>query len=259
MILQNEIKQKARENGVPVSTIERDYAQNWLLMALSPLPVLLKGGTGIRKIYIENYRFSDDLDFTLLKKIDNEELNILIENALERAKEESGINFSMDENIREITNGFELNIYFQIMQRGENKTAIKIDITKYENENILLPINTKHINHPYSDKLNAEIKVYSLEEILAEKIRSIFQRTRPRDLYDVWYLWDKIEQKKVFEIILAKFKAKNIEISFKDIEKRKDDFKNSWESSLRHQLKTLPEFEKVFLTVFEEIKFVLKK
>ena len=28
----------------------------------------IKGGTGIIKVYIENYRFSDDLDFTLLEK-----------------------------------------------------------------------------------------------------------------------------------------------------------------------------------------------
>ena len=70
MITQNEIRQKAREHEVPVSTIERDYAQNWLLMALPSLPLVLKGGTGIRKVYIGDYRFSDDLDFTLLDKID---------------------------------------------------------------------------------------------------------------------------------------------------------------------------------------------
>jgi len=27
----------------------------------------LKGGTGIRKAFLDNYRFSDDLDFTLLE------------------------------------------------------------------------------------------------------------------------------------------------------------------------------------------------
>ena len=62
-----EIKEAARAFGVPPSTIERDYAQNWLLAHLSTLPMALKGGTGIRKVFIENYRFSDDLDFTLLE------------------------------------------------------------------------------------------------------------------------------------------------------------------------------------------------
>jgi len=39
--------------------VERDYAQNWLLFRLSKtfIKMALKGGTGIRKVYIENYRF----------------------------------------------------------------------------------------------------------------------------------------------------------------------------------------------------------
>lgn len=72
MIPAREIKEHAREYGVPPSTIERDYAQNWLLAFLSPLPMALKRGTGIRKVYIENYRFSDDLDFTLLEAINKD-------------------------------------------------------------------------------------------------------------------------------------------------------------------------------------------
>jgi len=32
------------------------------------------------------------------------------------------------------------------------------------------------------------LQVYSLEEILAEKLRSLLTRTEPRDLYDVHYI-----------------------------------------------------------------------
>jgi len=64
MITRREIREKAREFGVPVSTIERDYAQNWLLKPLSSVNMVLKGGTGIRKAYIGDYRFSDDLFYS---------------------------------------------------------------------------------------------------------------------------------------------------------------------------------------------------
>lgn len=259
MISQNEIKEKGRVYGVPLSTIERDYAQNWLLMALSSFPLVLKGGTGIRKVYIGDYRFSDDLDFTLLDKMNNDELDVLIEKALEKAKEKSGINFSKNKGVKDVTNGFELNVYFQLMQKGENKTAIRMDITKHESEKILLPINIKKIIHPYSDDLSAEVKVYTLEELIAEKIRSLFQRTRPRDLYDVWYLWDKVYRKKVFEILPKKFMAKNVEINIRDIEQRKDNFKNAWESSLSHQISRLLDFEEVFSSTFEKIENILKE
>lgn len=254
MIPQNEVGEKAREYGVPVSTIERDYAQNWLLRYLSQINMVLKGGTGIRKTYIENYRFSDDLDFTLLKTIEKGKLKDLVEDAVINAREESGINFSENIVFNENENGFEIAIYFQIMQTGKSRTRIKIDITKFEQEKILLSINKKRIIHPYSDKLEAEIHAYSLEEIMAEKIRSLFQRTRPRDLYDVWYLWDKIDKKLVFNIIYEKFRIKDVDINLKDFEQRKDDFRNAWESSLKHQLKELPDFEKVFESVGKEVE-----
>ena len=43
-----EIKATARKKGVPESTVERDYAQNWLLSGLSrtSLKMALKGEQG---------------------------------------------------------------------------------------------------------------------------------------------------------------------------------------------------------------------
>lgn len=254
MILQREIREKAREYGVPVSTIERDYVQNWLLTFLSPIDMVLKGGTGIKKVYIGDYRFSDDLDFTLLSEINGRKLEMMVKNSVEMAMEESGISFGDGIGFQENDNGFEMNVYFQIMQRGENRTKIKIDITKPENEKLLLPINRKVIIHPYSDDLKSEVRVYSLEEIMAEKIRSLFQRTRPRDLYDVWYLWNRVDKRKVLNVFLEKCRFKNVRNDVKDLESRKDDFKNAWKSSLGHQLKYLPDFNEVFSMVHEELR-----
>jgi len=46
------------------------------------------------------------------------------------------------------------------------------------------------ILHPYPDEIPADVLVqtYSLEELVAEKTRALFERTRPRDLYDVVYV-----------------------------------------------------------------------
>lgn len=254
MISQREIKEKARGVGVIVSTIERDYAQNWLLKHLSIIDMALKGGTGIRKIYIEDYRFSDDLDFTLLEMIIKPELETLIKESVKKAKEESGINFSEDIKIKENDNGFETAIYFQIMQRGVDRSKIKIDITKYNNKNILFSLETKNIIHSYSDDLQSKVNVYSLEEIISEKIRALFQRTRPRDLYDVWYLWSRVDKGKVLNIFPEKCKFKDVKINIRNFESRKDNFKNAWNNSLNHQLKILPDFDNVFFAVMEEVK-----
>ncbi|MCK4234133.1 nucleotidyl transferase AbiEii/AbiGii toxin family protein [candidate division WOR-3 bacterium] len=253
MIPEREIREKARENGVPETTIERDYAQNCLLNYFSNIPMVLKGGTGIRKTYIENYRFSDDLDFTLLEKLDKDMLEESLNKAVRETREESGINFNDGIHIEENINGFEIPIYFSILRRGGTPLKIKLDLTNPEKERILLPIERKGVLHPYSDRCLFKANVYSLEEIMAEKIRSLFERTRPRDLYDVSYLQNKIKRERMTDILSEKCRFKSVEIEVSSLENRKFDFSNAWKNSLGNQLKDLPDFNYVYNKVIEQV------
>ena len=254
MIPRWEILEKARTFGVPVSTIERDYAQGWLLRNLSSVNMALKGGTGIRKIFIEDYRFSDDLDFTLLDDIQAGTIETEIKQALLKTREESGINFSENLNFSKNENGFEVNVYFQVMQRGTSWTRIKIDITRHANEVIILPIQEKQIIHVYSDAFSSKIKTYLIEEIFAEKVRSLFQRTRPRDIYDVWYLSKIVNMENVRRVLPQKFSVRNVKFEINEFLSRKNDYENAWKNSLRHQLKQLPDFKEVFDDVLNLLK-----
>jgi len=258
MIRSQEIKEKAREYGVPTSTIERDYAQNWLLKYLCHPNIILKGGTGIKKVYNKNYRFSDDLDFSLTYPFKNKDLFTHMTEAVDKAKEEVGINFQISSKLDKTKTGFKGKIYFNIIQNAaETPLSIKVDITNYDNEIILLPTEKKKVFHPYSDELNAEIEVYSLEEIFAEKIRALIQRTRARDLYDTGMLYDLINKNKVLQILDEKFGFKGVFMDISSLTKRKDDFSNAWDASLNHQLKVIPDFEIFFnkaITIISEIK-----
>jgi predicted nucleotidyltransferase component of viral defense system len=55
---------------IPDTTLERDYCLAWFLVGLAQSPLreqlAFKGGTLLRRCYFEDYRFSEDLDFTLL-------------------------------------------------------------------------------------------------------------------------------------------------------------------------------------------------
>ena len=258
MIRSQEIKEKAREYSVPVSTIERDYAQNWLLKYLYHPDIILKGGTGIKKVYHENYRFSDDLDFSLTHPFKNKHLFTHMNDAVDKAKEEVGINFQISSKLDKTETGFKGKIYFNIIQNAAGTPlSIKVDITNYDNEIILLPTEKKKVFHPYSDELNAEIEVYSLEEIFAEKIRALIQRTRARDLYDVGMLYDLINKDKVLQVLDEKFDFRGVILDISSLTKRKDDFSNAWDASLNHQLKVIPDFEIFFnkaITIISEIK-----
>ncbi|MGO7388719.1 nucleotidyl transferase AbiEii/AbiGii toxin family protein, partial [Rhizobium ruizarguesonis] len=63
-----------KQNGgrrIPDQTIELDYALSWFLTELAihglGKNIALKGGTALRRCHFGEYRFSEDLDFTLLE------------------------------------------------------------------------------------------------------------------------------------------------------------------------------------------------
>lgn len=250
MIKQSEIKNISRQYVVPISTIERDYTQNWILSFLPKMA--FKGGTCLRKVYFKEYRFSDDLDFTLLEETDIANLEDKISNAIQQAKTRSNIEFIDEINSKEVKNGYSFDIYFRITRFTGSPLKIKLDITKNQNEHIIDQITRKVINHPYSDKVDIKVLVYSLDEIFAEKTRSLFERTRPRDVYDVWYLSKHIN----FDASLFRKKCefKKVEPNIEGLTNRKTKFENAWEASLRNQLPGLPLASKVFDDIIEFLK-----
>ena len=227
MINIDEIKKISTESGIPITCIEKDYVMGWLLWAIYNETLLsknlvLKGGNCLRKIYFSDTRFSDDLDFTADRIDTADEFKKQLQNICKRVEDIAGIKFNMDDTNVKLTDiyGKELQaldgrVYFKGFAGDSNITMkIKFDISEYEK--IVLPLQTHSIIHPFSDAsiCKANILAYSLEEILAEKLRSWIQRTRPRDLFDVV----KIIQSKAIPIskknILSAFFHKTI---FKDI------------------------------------------
>jgi len=245
-----EFKELSRAFKVPISSIERDYAQGWLLAYLPPMA--FKGGTGIRKTYIKNYRFSDDLDFTLLDKINISDLRIKIQNAIKKTRTSSGIPFLDDLEAEDVENGYIFTAYFRILRKSGDPLKVKMDITKKENEKIFTPVEKRNILHVYSDKFDKQIKVYTLEEIFAEKVRSLFERTRPRDLYDVWFLNKNVNLNKT--LFMNKCKFKKVKPNIDELLARKLNYERTWEASLQHQLSELPPFKKVFNDVIWYLK-----
>ena len=97
MIKPVEIQQKAREVGVRDQQIEKDYILSWILKGTArheqlSKAIVFNGGTVLKKIYFEDYRFSEDLDFTLLNnEITNEQVFACFNEVFEYVKEEANI------------------------------------------------------------------------------------------------------------------------------------------------------------------------
>jgi predicted nucleotidyltransferase component of viral defense system len=198
VITKQEIKQLACDQDVPISQIEKDYVMGWILWGIYQdfhfsRTLILKGGNCLRKVYFPETRFSDDLDFTATRLDTTEFFQKRFSSICSRISQQSGIVFD-DSRLRveeketphDSLRAMDGRIYFKGLAGDQNITfRIKLDISEFEK--IVLPVQQHQIRHPYSDQHECEATIfcYSLEEILAEKLRSWIQRTRSRDLYDV--------------------------------------------------------------------------
>ncbi len=89
----------AREGGRRIleSVLERDYCIAWLLVGLSRSSIrdklAFKGGTALKRCWFGDYRFSEDLDFTLLNEIPFETITKELEEAYQETHHASGVAF----------------------------------------------------------------------------------------------------------------------------------------------------------------------
>ena len=98
MITRLDIEERVREWGLREDVVEKDYVIGWVLWGIGADETLstawaFKGGTSLKKCYLETYRFSEDLDFTVLPggPIRAEELAPILQRVLERVHQQSGI------------------------------------------------------------------------------------------------------------------------------------------------------------------------
>ncbi len=292
MISKAELLRIAGEKQIDPTVIERDYALGWVLWGLSQEPLftdnmIFKGGTSLKKCWFEDYRFSEDLDFTATKALDETEIKDSLESIIHNVSEESGLTFYEDRtNIRIRTpakargerndlKAYNASIYFSGPRSDtRNPLRVKFDITNFEK--MVLSPEIMEIMHPYSDATDCRCKVntYCIEEIIGEKLRALLQRSRPRDYYDIYYiLKDKIGSVNIGKIIDAfKKKAEYKEVPFDDVESLIGDDKYNaieptWGSQLDHQLTyapkpelVRPEFNKLVTSLFtKEIPKLVEK
>lgn len=95
---------------------------------------------------------------------------------------------------------------------------------------------------------------YALEEIMAEKIRSLFQRSRSRDLYDLVQLADQVNRRDVKSIISRKCDSKGVVVNMAVLAGKREHFKALWQVSLGHQMSRVPDFDESFEKMLAEVE-----
>jgi predicted nucleotidyltransferase component of viral defense system len=258
MIEQKEINKIATKNRVSDRQIEKDYVLSWLLFAISKNKILrnalvFKGGKKKKKAYFEDYRFSEDLDFTLIDEtVSDEQILQEFNNLFEFIKEESNIDMRIDSKKWTIHESGSPQFYIDYvasLQGSMGSRDLKIDITR--GEILETEIETKTIYRDYSDLgEDFQVQCYSLAEVLIEKMTALMGRTEPRDLYDLWYLTE-IERLDILEYLFefqnkAKHKKQDPKRFAEKVLNKEAAFKRDWDKKLVSQIHDLPKFEEVF-------------
>ncbi len=265
MISKEEIKRSAREFGLRPDVVEKDYVLGWTLLGIANHPHLsknwvFKGGTCIKKCFLNDYRFSEDLDFTIKDRRGLQEkfLTKSFSEVMAWVTRESGVELYPDtlnfekHHERDGYASIQGSFAYQGPMMMQKKTKPKIHLDLTSDEVLVYPAKRSSILHGYSDKskfLHAKILSYSFEELFAEKLRALLQRARPRDVYDVVNLFDvqhQLNSRSFKHTLERKFTFRSLPMptwNTLNTHKATQDLPKSWDHMLGHQIANLENWQ----------------
>ncbi|MBI4614020.1 MAG: nucleotidyl transferase AbiEii/AbiGii toxin family protein [Planctomycetes bacterium] len=173
----------AKDGGrrLPEAVLERDYCLAWFLVALSRTPLrerlAFKGGTSIKRCYFHDYRFSEDLDFTLAEETTYETIRQELDPVFAEVRRASGITFRF---AREDRQSHANSHTFYLAYEGPlpapaGGREVKVDVTI--RERFAFPIEDRAVLRGYEEYADlpedAKVRAYAMGEIAAEKIAEV--------------------------------------------------------------------------------------
>ena len=250
---------------IPESVIERDYCLAWFLTGLAGHSLrealAFKGGTALRRCWFADYRFSEDLDFTLTREIALQEIRSGLDEIFAAVEAACGLRIVFD---REDRNGHQNSHTFYLRYRGPlpAENDVKVDVAI--KEALCFPLQDRPILRSYGAYGDlpdgATVRVYSLQEVAIEKLAAISDRARnePRDLYDLWYLLEnadlrisELRGELATKLAFRGRVAAGLEAA---VAAKEDRLRRLWAGRLAHQMNDLPPFEDVFRAVQRAIR-----
>ncbi len=252
MLTFKELEVVARLKRLSLINAEKDYLQELMLFSLYSRisdELVFKGGTCIYKFYKLN-RFSEDLDFTLrksvdLKKVVNKvivDLELLnIKGKIKEVKE-----YKNEINIRILLNG--------PLYKGSKVTQCFLPINVSLKEGVIFEPKKESLISMYKEIPNFEAFIMDEREILAEKVRAIMTREKPRDVYDLWFLLNAKNVGFGLELVNKKLGLYGLKFNRNEFVRKVDSKKGLWETDLKSLIiGSLPDFSVVKKQILERI------
>ncbi|MCL4473059.1 MAG: nucleotidyl transferase AbiEii/AbiGii toxin family protein [Actinobacteria bacterium] len=179
----------------PLAIAEKDYFLAIVLQIIysSKLKdsLVFKGGTAIHHIYLDQLRFSEDLDFQTTDKITEDDLREVIEP------------YDFLDILKSYQSDFTLKIQrLKFSGPLEQPNSIKLDVDL--TQELILPAKKAEYKNVYG--VPVTVSAMTAKEICAEKVRAVNERARYRDFYDLAMMMKKngFAPKEILEILKQK-------------------------------------------------------
>lgn len=198
----------------PLAVAEKDYFLTLISKIIYNSPfrdkLVFKGGTALHHCYLNQMRFSEDLDFTSLDK------NIAIGD-VEKIFEPYDFLSIKKDYVSNATIKIERLVYNGPLGQP-NSLKIEIDFI----QNVVLP--AKDLEYKNIWKMDVITRTMDIREIAVEKIRAASDRARYRDFYDLFQIFKNFDlnseeikgligQKEIRKPITKEFVLSNWEIA----------------------------------------------
>jgi uncharacterized protein len=257
VIHRNILTRQADEDGSSAIVVERDYVLAHVLAAISKRDeqerVVFKGGTALRLCHFDSYRYSADLDFSLVGGLSVDGARVLVVDALADCQALVGF-----PTLR-LTDATPPRIEY-VGPLDAKPRSLKLDLADDElvEDTTTLPIVLR-----YSDQAACNCLVYTLDEVATEKLRCVIQRLQCRDLFDLNELLviREVDSQSIWPLFERKARHRGIdpERFAERFEERVPEWTRRWDNELsEYVIGESPEFGGVLRAVRRELRFVLR-
>ena len=250
MITRAHITRRAAADCVPARTVERDYVLAHVIAGLASLErdtgLVFKGGTALRLCHFEDYRYSADLDFSIVDGSKADAYATINEALAAVGDAAEGLHLT-DHEPPKIS-------YVGPLRR---ERTLKLDLADDE---LVLNTEAQTLLPRWPDlPENVTLPVYTLTEIAGEKLRCILQRLQCRDLFDLSLLFgegqvDVIDAANIFRP-KAKHRGIDPNLFSSRYAARLNQYQQRWEIELQeHVPGEIPHFNSVVRGVSRELR-----
>ena len=138
--------------------------------------LIIRGGTAFHKLFLQKpYRYSEDLDYV---RSSAGGIGPIMTQLITIGDK---LGYKTNSNLSKYPK-----VFWKGVSESEQPIRIKIEINTYERTPALPLTTLRHDIDSEWYRSQSNVRAFQAEELIATKIRALYQRSKGRDLFDIW-------------------------------------------------------------------------